>query len=75
MPPRNYDMPNMPNRDFPNMPNMQNAMVAFGMLAYSSRNTRDYSTSYLGQVDRAERKRTADKREGRPETKESREER
>ena len=32
-------------------------------------------TLYLGQVDRAERKRTADKREGRPETKESREER
>merc|ERR1719221_141020 len=29
----------------------------------------------FGQVDRAERKRTADKREGRPETKESREER
>merc|ERR1719369_2430281 len=57
MPPRNYDMPNMPNRDFPNMPNMQNAMVSFG------------------QVDRAERKRTADKREGRAETKESREER
>ena len=32
-------------------------------------------TNYPGQVDRAERKRTADKREGRPETKESREER
>ena len=30
MPPRNYDMPNMPNRDFPNMPNMQTAMVSFG---------------------------------------------
>ena len=32
MPPRNYDMPNMPNRDFPNMPNMQTAMVSFGKL-------------------------------------------
>jgi len=60
-------MPNMPprNYDMPNMPNrdfpnMPNMQNA--MVAF-------------GQVDRAERKRTADKREGRPETKESREER
>merc|ERR1719378_1023075 len=56
MPPRNYDMPNMPNREFPNMAN-QNALVQFG------------------QVDRVERKRTADMREGRSEIRESREER
>jgi len=60
-------MPNMPpirNYDMPNMPNRDfpNMPNQTAMVSF-------------GQVDRAERKRTADKREGRPETKESREDR
>jgi len=60
-------MPTMPprNYDMPNMPNRDFPNMPNMQTAMVS----------FGQVDRAERKRTADKREGRPETKESREDR